>query len=203
MYVWFDALTNYITALGYGTDLSRYRRYWTENPNRVHVIGKNILRFHAVYWPAMLLSAGAPLPTTIVVHGFLTRDGRRMSKTLGTGIDPFALADSWGVDAVRYWLLREVSPVDDADYTDASFARAYSADLANDLGNLLQRTVSMIHRYRSGVVTAPAPAASPLRAIADQLPVALHDALGEGWDPRAALKAVFSLVGAANRSSRR
>ncbi|HEY2993777.1 MAG TPA: methionine--tRNA ligase [Methylomirabilota bacterium] len=200
IYVWFDALTNYITALGYGTDADPYRRHWIENSNRVHVIGKDILRFHAVYWPAMLLSAGAPLPTTIVVHGFLTRDGRRMSKTLGTGIDPIALAESWGADAVRYWLLREVPPVDDADYTDASFTRAYTADLANDLGNLLQRTVSMIHRYRGGVVAIPTPAAvSSLRADAERLAPALHRALGEGWDPRVALEAVLSLVASANR----
>jgi methionyl-tRNA synthetase len=200
MYVWFDALTNYVTALGYGTGAPRYQRSWVETARRVHVIGKDILRFHAVYWPAMLLSAGAPLPTTIVVHGFLTRDGRRMSKTLGTGVDPVALAEAWGVDAVRYWLLREVPPFDDADYTDASFARAYNADLANDLGNLLQRTVSMIQRYRNGVVAAPdAVATSPLPAIAEPLPAALHRALGEDGDPRGALRAVWSLVVAANR----
>jgi methionyl-tRNA synthetase len=200
IYVWFDALTNYITALGYGTDADRYRRSWVENPRRVHVIGKDILRFHAVYWPAMLLSAGEPLPTTIIAHGFLSRDGRRMSKTLGTGVDPVALAASWGVDAVRYWLLREVPSMDDADYTEACFARAYGADLANDLGNLLQRTVSMVHRYRAGVVpTRPLASGSPLQAIADQLPAVLHRALDEDWDPREALKAVLSLVDAANR----
>jgi methionyl-tRNA synthetase len=200
IYVWFDALTNYITGLGFGTDPERYRRYWMENPNRTHVIGKDILRFHAVNWPAMLLSAGQPLPTTIVVHGFLTTDGRRMSKTLGTGIDPVALTASWGVDAVRYWLLREVPPVDDTDYTYASFSRAYTADLANALGNLLQRTVSMIHRYRGGVVPMPTPAAaSLLRSVAEQLPVPLHRSLRESWDPRLALEAVFSLVRSANR----
>ena len=200
IYVWFDALTNYVTALGYGTDADRYRRHWIETANRVHVIGKDILRFHAVYWPVMLLSAGAPLPTTIVVHGFLTRDGRRMSKTLGTGVDPVALAESWGVDAVRYWLLREVAPADDADYTDTSFARAYTADLANDLGNLLQRTLSMIHRYRAGTVAIATPAApSSLRAEAERLAGALHRALGEDWDPRTALAAVLSLVASANR----
>ena len=200
IYVWFDALTNYITALGYGTDAERYRRSWIDNPHRVHVIGKYIVRFHAIYWPAMLLSAGLPLPTTIVVHGFLTRDGRRMSKTLGTGVDPATLAESWGVDAVRYWLLREVSPADDADYTDESFARAYTSDLANDLGNLLQRTVSMIHRYRGGVVATPAAApASSLQAMARELPATLHRSLADAWDPRAALSAIFSLVGSANR----
>jgi methionyl-tRNA synthetase len=200
IYVWFDALTNYVTALGYGTDADRYRRSWVETAQRVHVIGKDILRFHAVYWPAMLLSAGAPPPTTIIVHGFLTRDGRRMSKTLGTGVDPVPLTRTWGVDAVRHWLLREVSPVDDADFTDASFARAYTTDLANGLGNLLQRTVSMLQRWRGGVVPAASPdAACPLRAVAAELPGAFHRAFDGGFDPRVALAAVFALVGSANR----
>ena len=200
IYVWFDALTNYITALGYGSESARFRRYWTDNPHRVHMIGKDILRFHAVYWPALLLSAGLPAPSRIIVHGFLTKDGRRMSKTLGTGIDPAALVASWGVDTVRYWLLREVSPADDADYTETSLARAYTADLANDLGNLLQRTTSMIHRYRDGVIPTPTSGVtSPLPAAAEQLPAVLHQTLGEGWDPRLGLEAVFNLVVAANR----
>jgi methionyl-tRNA synthetase len=201
MYVWFDALTNYITGLGYGTDEARYHRYWAHGADRVHVIGKDILRFHAVYWPAMLLSVGAPLPTAIVVHGFLTRDGRRMSKTLGTGVDPAALAAAWGVDAVRYWLLHEVPAAGDGDYTDAGLARAYTADLANGLGNLLQRTVAMIHRYRGGVVPAPVPATpSPLRAVAARLPGDLVRAFTDGFDPRAALEAILSLVAAANQA---
>jgi len=201
MYVWFDALANYITALGYGTDPARLQRFWLDNPRRVHVIGKNIVRFHAVYWPAMLLSAGLPAPATIVVHGFLNRDGRRMSKTLGTGVDPAALAGAWGPDAVRYWLLREVPPTEDADYTDAGFARAYAADLANDLGNLLQRAVSMLHRYRGGAVPAPgSEAVTPLAAVAAGVPDRLEQALGDGWDPRVALDAVFAVVRAANRA---
>jgi len=200
MYVWFDALTNYITALGYGSESARFRRSWINNPHRVHVIGKDILRFHAVYWPALLLSAGLPVPTRIIVHGFLTRDGRRMSKAVGAGIDPPALGTSWGVDTVRYWLLREVPPADDADYTETSLARAYTADLANDLGNLLQRTTSMLHRYRAGVIPTPTPGVvSPLQSTAEQLPGLLHQALGEGWDPRVGLEAVFNLVGAGNR----
>jgi methionyl-tRNA synthetase len=201
MYVWFDALANYITALGYGGDAGPYRRFWVNNPRRVHVIGKNILRFHAVYWPALLLSAGAPLPSHLLVHGFLTNESRRMSKTLGTGVAPAPLAQSWGVDAVRYWLLREVPPTGDADYTAASFARAYAADLADQLGNLLQRTVSMLHRYREGEVpTAPGGAATPLRQAAGPLPGALHRALGEDWDPRVALETIFALVRRANQA---
>jgi methionyl-tRNA synthetase len=200
IYVWFDALTNYVTALGYPADPGgRYRRSWLDNPQKVHVIGKDIVRFHAVYWPAMLLSAGQPLPSAIAVHGFLTRGGRRMSKTLGTGVDPAALAGVWGVDAVRYWLLREVPPAEDADYTDAGFARAYTADLANDLGNLLQRTVSMIHRYRGGALGPPPAGSSPLEAHAVPVPAALSHALGEGWDPRVGLRTIFALVEVANR----
>jgi methionyl-tRNA synthetase len=201
VYVWFDALTNYITALGYGAGAAAYGRVWVDNPQRVHVIGKNILRFHAVYWPAMLLSAGAPLPTRIVVHGFLTHAGRKMSKTLGTGVAPAPLAEAWGADALRYWLLREVPPSGDADYTEASFARAYEADLAGQLGNLLQRTVSMLHRYRGGVVPAiSAETMAPLRAAAGQLPADLDRALGKDWDPRAALESIFRLVRRANQS---
>jgi methionyl-tRNA synthetase len=199
VYVWFDALTNYVTALGYESASERYRRFWIENPHRVHVIGKDIVRFHAVYWPAMLLSAGAPPPTVIVVHGFLTRGGRRMSKTLGTGVDPVALVGFWGVDALRYWLLR-VPPFDDAEYSDTGFARTYDADLANDLGNLLQRTVSMLHRYRGGVAPPPpAVAGSSLEPLAAALPAALHRALAEAWDPRDALDAIWALVKVANR----
>jgi methionyl-tRNA synthetase len=163
----------------------------------VHVIGKDIVRFHAVYWPAMLLSVGAPPPTTIVVHGFLTRDGRRMSKTLGTGVDPTKLVQRWGADAVRYWLLREVPPTGDADYTDAGFARVYAADLANDLGNLLQRTVSMIHRYRDGA--GPGGALPAESSLAGGLAGSLDRALGDGWDPRLALDAIFAVVRRANQ----
>jgi methionyl-tRNA synthetase len=123
-----------------------------------------------------------------------------MRKTLGTGIDPVTLTEAWGADAVRYWLLREVPAVEDADYTEASFIRAYTADLANDLGNLLQRTTSMIHRYRSGVVAKPSHAAtSSLRAVASDLPEALRRSLSGAWDPRTALDAIFRLVGSANR----
>jgi methionyl-tRNA synthetase len=201
MYVWFDALTNYVTALGYGGDAGPYERRWAGNPHRVHVIGKNIVRFHAVYWPAMLLSAGAPTPETLLVHGFLTRGGRRMSKTLGTGVDPIALAAAWGPDAVRYWLLREVPPTADADYTDESLARAYAADLANGVGNLLQRTLGMLRRYRDGVVPPrPEACASPLAVAAGRIAPAFEEGLGGGWDPRIVLEAVNGLVAAANRS---
>ena len=200
MYVWFDALANYISALGYGGTERRLSQSWRDNPHRVHVIGKDIVRFHAVYWPAILLSAGLPAPSRIVVHGFLTRDGQRMSKTLGTGVDPTLLVSEWGVDAVRYWLLREVPATDDADYTEAGFARVYTANLANDLGNLLQRTVSLLHRARDGVVPRrAADTPSPLVSVVADVPDALRRGLGDDWDPRRALDAIFAVVRAANR----
>jgi methionyl-tRNA synthetase len=200
IYVWFDALTNYVTAVGYGAlhEDQLYLRYWRESQARVHVIGKDILRFHAVYWPAMLLSAGAALPTTIVVHGFLTRDGQRMSKSLGTGVDPGALVRTWGADAVRYWLLRHVPPTGDADFSDAAFARIYSSELADLLGNLVSRVLGMVQRYRAGVVPAPGGSPSDLHAVAARLPVALVRAL-DAFDPRAALDALFELVVRSNR----
>ena len=130
-----------------------YRRYWAEGTSKVHVIGKGILRFHAVYWPAMLLSAAEPLPDTIFVHGYLTVGGQKLSKSLGNGVDP-ALVERYGADAVRYWLLRDVPPSADADYTAERLEGRYTADLANDLGNLLQRTVSMVQRFRQGEIPA-------------------------------------------------
>ena len=130
----------------------------------------------------------------------LTRNGQRMSKTLGTGVDPAALVRSWGVDAVRYWLLHEVPAAGDADYTEGGFARAYTADLANNLGNLLQRTLGMVHRYRGATVPeGHADEPSPLRALAAELPATLHRSLGDEWDPRLALDTVLGLVRRANR----
>ncbi|MDQ3700104.1 MAG: methionine--tRNA ligase, partial [Chloroflexota bacterium] len=209
MYVWFDALANYITALGYGDGAegaeagALYQRYWIDNPSKVHVIGKDIIRFHAVYWPAMLLAAGEPLPDTIFVHGFLTIAGGRLSKSAGNVVDPLALAARYGADAVRYWLLREVSPTEDADYTDEKLERRYTADLANDLGNLLQRTVSMLHRYRGGRVPVPPAdlpgAAGDLPRLAQAVVARLHQSLGLGYDPQGALAGIWELVARANR----
>jgi methionyl-tRNA synthetase len=155
MYVWFDALGNYITALDYADEGELYERYWVENPNRVHVLGKGITRFHAVYWPALLLSAGEPLPTDIFVHGYVTVGGQKISKSLGTAIDPVALARTYGPDAVRYFLLAHVRSTEDGDFTMDRFVRAVNADLSNQLGNLLNRTVNMIGRYFEGRVPVP------------------------------------------------
>ena len=155
IYVWFDALSNYINALGYADDGEKFKKYWLENENRTHVIGKGIIRFHAVYWPAMLLSAGIPLPTEIFVHGYLTVDGQKISKSLGNAtasggapqdavvIDPFALAEKYGTDPVRYYLLAKFSPFEDGDFSEAKLKETYNAGLANGLGNLVSRVAKL------------------------------------------------------------
>ncbi len=200
MYVWFDALGNYITALDHAYDGSLYQQYWLENPNRIHVVGKDILRFHAIYWPAMLLSAGEPPPTRIDVHEFLTIDGLKISKSLGNVVDPVALAERFGTDALRYWLLREMPRIEDGDFSIKRLVRRYDADLANDLGNLLNRTVSMIARYRGGSIPAPGPSHATdqeLQRIAARLPDEMHGAL-DAFDFRTALAAAWKLVTRAN-----
>lgn len=150
MYVWFDALSNYITALGYGSaDAELFNKYW---PADVHVIGKGISRFHAVYWPAMLLSAGIALPKSIFIHGYVSVDGQKMSKSLGNSVDPFALIHSYGSDALRYYLLREIPPTGDGDFSEEKFIKRYNAELANDFGNLVSRVSNMVQNYLGGVV---------------------------------------------------
>jgi len=147
MYVWFDALSNYITALGYAQDDKLYKKYW---PADLHVIGKGIIRFHAIYWPAMLLSAGLPLPKQIFIHGYINYKGEKMSKSLGNVIDPMHIVDDYGTDALRYFLLREIPPTTDGDFTLERFIQRYNADLANDLGNLVSRVSNMIERFFRG-----------------------------------------------------
>ena len=142
MYVWVDALTNYITAVGYpDTESAKFKRYW---PADLHVIGKDIVRFHAVYWPAFLMSAGIEVPQRIFSHGFLFNRGEKMSKSVGNVVDPFALADAYGVDQLRYFFLREVPFGQDGNYSHEAIVNRINADLANDLGNLAQRSLSMI-----------------------------------------------------------
>lgn len=146
MYVWCDALTNYITALGYGRDEKLYKEFW---PADVQVIGKDILRFHAAIWPGMLLSAGLPLPKTLLVHGFITSGGKKMSKTLGNVIDPGELLKNYGTDAVRYYLARHITPFEDGDITREHFKEAYNANLANGLGNLVARVMQLAQMHLS------------------------------------------------------
>ena len=152
IYVWLDALPNYISALGYGTEGKNFKKYW---PADVHCIGKDIVKFHAIYWPAMLLSAGLKLPKEIFIHGFINVDGQKMSKSLGNVVDPFELVRKYGVDAVRYFLLREILPTEDGDFTYEKFEQRYNSDLAGGIGNLLARiiTLSAKPEFKSKKVT--------------------------------------------------
>ena len=161
MYVWVDALTNYITAVGFPDENAPLWRFW---PADLHVIGKDIVRFHAVYWPAFLMSAGIALPKRVFAHGFLFNRGEKMSKSVGNVIDPFGMAAHYGVDQVRYFFMREVSFGQDGVYSHEAIVNRINADLANDLGNLAQRSLSMIGRYADA--TVPWPGALSRRRIA-------------------------------------
>ena len=153
MYVWVDALTNYITAAGFpDTDSEKFKRYW---PADLHVIGKDIVRFHAVYWPAFLMSAGIEVPRRIFSHGFLFNRGEKMSKSVGNVIDPFTMADAYGVDQFRYFFLREVPFGQDGNYSHEAIVNRINADLANDLGNLAQRSLTMVNKQLGGKLPAP------------------------------------------------
>ncbi len=161
MYVWCEELSNYITALGYGrSDDENFKKFW---PADVHVVGKDILRFHAILWPAMLLSAGLPLPKKILAHGMLISDGKKMSKTIGNVIDPTDLIAEYNADTIRYYFAREISPFDDGDITVGKFKEAYNANLANGLGNLVSRTLKMSEQYFGGLVTGDRQSSPPIR----------------------------------------
>ncbi len=152
IYVWFDALANYITALGYPDESGNFGTYW---PVDAHLIGKDILRFHAVYWPTFLMAAGLPLPKKVFAHGWWTVEGQKMSKSLQNVVEPNMLIDRYGVDAIRYFLLREVPFGLDGDFSHTALVHRINSDLANDLGNLLNRSTAMINKYFDGVVRAP------------------------------------------------
>ncbi|GAK32835.1 methionine--tRNA ligase [Iodidimonas nitroreducens] len=154
MYVWIDALTNYITALGYPerSDSGDYQRFW---PADVHMVGKDILRFHAVYWPAFLMAAGLEPPQRVFAHGWWTNEGQKISKSVGNVIDPFALVEEFGLDPVRYFLMREVPFGNDGDFSREGFLARCNADLANDFGNLAQRSLSMIAKNCGGLIPQP------------------------------------------------
>jgi len=199
MYVWVDALTNYITAVGFpDTDSEKFRRYW---PAHLHVIGKDIVRFHAVYWPAFLMSAGIALPRRVFSHGFMLSRGEKMSKSVGNVLDPFALADAYGVDQFRYFMLREVPFGQDGNYSHEAIVARINADLANDLGNLAQRSLSMIARNCDGVLPEPGPFAAADEAIlaaADGMIAKARDAMAT-QQLHQVLNHVWSVVADANR----
>ncbi len=198
MYVWVDALTNYITAVGFPDEESPLWRYW---PAELHVIGKDIVRFHAVYWPAFLWSAGLEPPKRIFAHGFLFNRGEKMSKSVGNVVDPFSLIETYGRDPVRYFFLREVPFGQDGSYSHEAIQQRINADLANDLGNLAQRSLSMIARNLDGVLQEPKPLSTEdkkLLADADALLAHCRTAM-KTQQIHLALNAIWALVADANR----
>jgi methionyl-tRNA synthetase len=198
VYVWADALTNYVTATGYPDESAPRARFW---PADVHIIGKDIVRFHAVYWPAFLLSAGWPLPKRVFGHGFLFNKGEKMSKSVGNVIDPFTLAEHYGVDQVRYFFLREVPFGQDGNYSHEAIVTRINADLANDLGNLAQRSLSMVAKNCGGAVPQPGPlgeADRDILAAVDALLGKARAAMGE-YALHTILAEIWRVVGDANR----
>ena len=199
MYVWVDALTNYITGVGFPDEGSEtFKRYW---PADVHVIGKDIVRFHAVYWPAFLMSAGLALPKQVFGHGFLYNRGEKMSKSIGNVVDPFLLAKDYGTDQLRYFLLREVPFGQDGNYSREGITQRINADLANDLGNLAQRSLSMIAKNCGGKLPKPGKFTEPdetILAEAESLLARVEAAIDEFAIHRA-LETVWSVIADANR----
>jgi len=206
IYVWFDALANYVTALGYGNGGAAHTRWWRDADERVHLVGKGITRFHALYWPAILRSAGEPLPTRILVHDYVTVDGRKISKSLGGAADPADLAARYGADALRWWVVRDVPRSGDADFREEQVARRAN-ELADGLGNLVSRTVSLAARdetdgptrnWHSPGVSIARVADPGLAAVIDSVPGKVDAALAR-FDLRAAADAVWGAVEEANR----
>ncbi|MBV8999069.1 MAG: class I tRNA ligase family protein, partial [Solirubrobacterales bacterium] len=195
-YVWFDALLNYYTALGYarpGEDLTD--RFW---PATYHVIGKDILKFHTVFWPAMLMAAELPVPHHVFVHGFLLgADGRKMSKSLGNVLDPFEVMDQYGTDALRFYLMRDVAFGSDGSVGIDAVRSRYEAELANEYGNLASRTIAMIQRYRDGVIPEVATDAA-LRREFEVLPAEVSAVLDRA-EPTRALDLIWDRVRRLNR----
>ncbi len=198
MYVWVDALNNYVTGCGFPDENDPRWRYW---PADVHIIGKDIVRFHTVYWPAFLMSAGLPLPKRVYGHGFLFNRGEKMSKSVGNVIDPFALADTYGVDQLRYFFMREVPFGQDGNYSHDAIVNRINADLANDLGNLAQRSLSMTAKHCDAAVPEPGAFSDADRAMLDQaeaLPEKVRGAM-EDFALHQALAEIWAVVGEANR----
>jgi methionyl-tRNA synthetase len=178
MYVWLDALTNYLTGVGYPDGGDHYDKYW---PADVHLIGKDVVRFHAVYWPAFLMSAGVPLPKQVYGHGFMLVRGEKMSKSVGNVVDPFAMAERYGVDALRYFLLREVTFGQDGSYSHEAIINRANAELANSFGNLAQRSLSMVYKNLDGIL--PASGENPEdRALLDLVETAVRRQVPEAFE---------------------
>lgn len=194
VYVWFDALINYISGVGYGQQNGLFERYW---PADLHVIGKDITRFHCIIWPAMLLSAGVPLPHKVLGHGWVNFQGEKLSKSLGNIVNPLEIADRWGADSLRYYVLKEVPLWRDGDFTWDLFIQRYNSDLANDWGNLFTRTVSMVHRYRGGKLAVAEPGEELRPVLAKAL--ANFRAAFDRYELEDGIEAAWTIIRRANR----
>ncbi len=198
IYVWFDALHNYVTGIGYDWNMERYEKFW---PADIHLVGKDILRFHAVYWPAFLMASGLPLPRTVYGHGWWLRDDTKMSKSKGNVLDPHVLLRVFGPDPLRYFLLREIPIGQDGNFSHEGFLHRVNSDLANDFGNLVQRTLTMIGNYFGGEITAPGeetPEDARVRTEFDGLKGRVFD-LYDGCAINRALEEIWAYIGTVNK----
>jgi methionyl-tRNA synthetase len=198
MYVWFDALTNYLTAVGFADDEPRFQKYW---PADLHLVGKEIVRFHAVYWPAFLMAAGLDIPAQVFGHGWWLMNEAKMSKSLGNIVRPQSYTKVFGVDALRYFVLREMTLGHDASISDDAFLTRYNADLANDLGNLVSRATTMIHRYCDGVIpdSSIAHEDASLRRRLEQLVPLVTKRMSESYQFSLALRDIWDVISLANK----
>ena len=197
VYVWFDALTNYITSLGYKDDPEKFAHYW---PHGMHLVGKEIVRFHTIIWPIILMALDLPLPEKVYGHGWLVVEGDKMSKSKGNVVDPVLLIEEFGADALRYFLLREITLGNDGNFSREALISRINSDLANDLGNLMHRTLSMVKKFRGGVITRGVPTeAENAMAKAAEEAVANYDRKMEAMDINGAFREIWDLIGKGNK----